>query len=93
LFIATAICISFALCAGIAGVGLWKQRMSGQVIAITHMALLLTICGYEWLSWGSWESALFAIFAFVVPILALHLLPSTWRAFRTAKLETPAPTI
>jgi hypothetical protein len=86
-------CSIFALTFLLIGLGVWKQRKWGQWTAITVLAFLAALIGYAAFEDGEWDRDLTGLLAFFWGLLTLHLLPWTWRAFRSAKLESPASTI
>jgi hypothetical protein len=75
-----------------AGIGLWRLRLWGQWLAVVIFALWVAALSYAWYD-DDWDTDLLAVLIPFIVIFAVHLLPTVWRAFRSAKLESPASTI
>ncbi len=77
----------------LAGKGIWQQRVWGLWIAITLFTLTLGVFLYAGYDADEWDPGLVVCMSAVAVMLALHLSPWVWRAFRASKLESPASTI
>lgn len=86
-------CAALALLSLLAGYGIWKLKLWGQLLGLTSVAFWVATLAYGWYDDGDWEADVLPVLIPFGMVLVIHLLPATWRAFRKPKLESPAPTV
>lgn len=89
--------IVFAMASFVAATGITRQRLWGLRTAVLGLASM-TIFGIwawidDWYDGGANERQMLTALSIFALNLCIHLLPPVRRAFRAARLETPAPTI